>query len=44
MIDRFRLWAKGGDGGSGCFSLRRSRQDRHGRPDGGLLSLYQCFI
>lgn len=35
MIDRFRLWAKGGDGGSGCFSLRRSRQDRHGRPDGG---------
>lgn len=34
MIDRFRLWAKGGDGGNGCSSFRRSRQDRRGRPDG----------
>ncbi|KAK4606463.1 hypothetical protein RGQ29_000621 [Quercus rubra] len=35
MIDRFRLYAKGGDGGNGCSSLRRGRQDRRGRPDGG---------
>ncbi|XP_062181823.1 probable GTP-binding protein OBGM, mitochondrial [Phragmites australis] len=31
----FRLRAKGGDGGNGCVSLRRSRSDRRGRPDGG---------
>ncbi|OIT05048.1 PREDICTED: probable GTP-binding protein OBGM, mitochondrial [Nicotiana attenuata] len=35
MIDRFRIWAKGGDGGSGCTSIRRSRHDRRGTPDGG---------
>ncbi|GAV74490.1 GTP1_OBG domain-containing protein [Cephalotus follicularis] len=35
MRDRFTLYAKGGDGGSGCYSFRRSRHDRHGRPDGG---------
>ncbi|XP_077233840.1 GTP-binding protein Obg/CgtA [Tasmannia lanceolata] len=35
MVDRFKLWAKGGDGGNGCCSLRRSRQDRRGKPDGG---------
>uniref|UniRef100_A0A5B7B8S3 GTP-binding protein OBGM n=1 Tax=Davidia involucrata TaxID=16924 RepID=A0A5B7B8S3_DAVIN len=35
MIDRFRLLAKGGDGGNGCSSFRRSRHDRRGRPDGG---------
>ncbi|KAI3444193.1 hypothetical protein Pfo_000858 [Paulownia fortunei] len=35
MIDRFRLWAKGGDGGNGCSSFRRSRHDRRGTPDGG---------
>ncbi|KAI3771010.1 hypothetical protein L6452_02160 [Arctium lappa] len=35
MIDRRRLWAKGGDGGNGCFSFHRSRHDRRGRPDGG---------
>lgn len=35
MIDRFRLWAKGGDGGNGCSSLRRGRSDRRGKPDGG---------
>lgn len=34
MIDRFRIWAKGGDGGNGCNSIRRSRHDRRGRPDG----------
>ncbi|XP_050367347.1 probable GTP-binding protein OBGM, mitochondrial [Argentina anserina] len=35
MIDRFRLYAKGGSGGSGCSSSRRSRHDRDGVPDGG---------
>ncbi|XP_023748520.1 probable GTP-binding protein OBGM, mitochondrial [Lactuca sativa] len=35
MIDCRRLWAKGGDGGNGCFSFHRSRHDRRGRPDGG---------
>lgn len=35
MIDRFRIRAKGGDGGNGCTSIRRSRHDRRGRPDGG---------
>ncbi|OVA05913.1 GTP binding domain [Macleaya cordata] len=35
MIDRFRLWAKGGDGGNGCCSFRRSRHERRGKPDGG---------
>ncbi|KAB8116197.1 hypothetical protein EE612_057201 [Oryza sativa] len=35
MVDRFRLRAKGGDGGNGCISLRRSRSDRQGKPDGG---------
>ncbi|KAK9122691.1 hypothetical protein Sjap_012293 [Stephania japonica] len=35
MVDRFRLWAKGGDGGNGCSSYRRSRNNRRGIPDGG---------
>ncbi|XP_026427771.1 probable GTP-binding protein OBGM, mitochondrial isoform X2 [Papaver somniferum] len=35
MIDKFRLWAKGGDGGNGCCSVRRSRSERQGTPDGG---------
>ncbi|XP_008776794.1 probable GTP-binding protein OBGM, mitochondrial [Phoenix dactylifera] len=35
MVDRFRLWAKGGEGGNGCCSFRRTRTDRHGKPDGG---------
>ncbi|CAI9117136.1 OLC1v1018478C1 [Oldenlandia corymbosa var. corymbosa] len=35
MIDRFKLWAKGGDGGNGCTSFRRSRHDHRGIPDGG---------
>lgn len=34
MRDRFPLHAKGGDGGNGCSSFRRSRHDRRGRPDG----------
>lgn len=36
MIDRFKLHAKGGNGGSGCSSIRRSVHDRRGRPDGGF--------
>lgn len=35
MVDRFRVWAKGGEGGNGCWSYRRSRTDRHDKPDGG---------
>ncbi|KAF3332680.1 putative GTP-binding protein OBGM [Carex littledalei] len=35
MIDRFRVWAKGGEGGNGCCSFRRTRTDRRGKPDGG---------
>ena len=34
MIDKFKIFAKGGDGGHGCSSFRRSRHDRLGRPDG----------
>ncbi|KAL6653535.1 hypothetical protein ACP70R_008459 [Stipagrostis hirtigluma subsp. patula] len=33
MVDRFRLRARGGDGGNGCVSIRRSRSDRQGKPD-----------
>lgn len=44
MIDRFRLYAKGGEGGSGCSSFHRSRHDRHGRPDGGFSFLVEVFI
>ncbi|CAA7389687.1 unnamed protein product [Spirodela intermedia] len=35
MVDRLRIWAKGGEGGNGCWSTRRSRTDRHGKADGG---------
>ncbi|EFH68668.1 hypothetical protein ARALYDRAFT_311814 [Arabidopsis lyrata subsp. lyrata] len=35
MRDRFTLYARGGEGGSGCSSVRRSRADRYGKPDGG---------
>ncbi|KAJ4845443.1 hypothetical protein Tsubulata_026309 [Turnera subulata] len=35
MRDRVRLQARGGDGGSGCTSFRRSRHVRYGKPDGG---------
>ncbi|KAH9327240.1 hypothetical protein KI387_007418, partial [Taxus chinensis] len=35
MVDKFRVWVKGGHGGDGCTSYRRSRQSRHGTPDGG---------
>ena len=36
MIDQFKLYAKGGDGGSGCSSVHRSLKDRRGKPDGGF--------
>ncbi|KAM7262108.1 hypothetical protein ACFE04_021185 [Oxalis oulophora] len=35
MRDRFTLYAKGGDGGGGCMSYRKSRHEKRGRPDGG---------
>ncbi|OMO84338.1 C2 calcium-dependent membrane targeting [Corchorus capsularis] len=35
MRDRFTLYAKGGDGGNGSISFRRSRHDRRGTADGG---------
>lgn len=35
MRDRIRLFAKGGDGGLGCDSYRRSRHERYGKADGG---------
>jgi GTP-binding protein len=39
MRDRFTLYARGGEGGSGCSSVRRSRADRYGKPDGTILIL-----
>ncbi|KAJ7947647.1 GTP-binding protein Obg/CgtA [Quillaja saponaria] len=35
MIDRSKIYAKGGDGGNGCSSFPRSQRDCRGRPDGG---------
>ncbi|PIA39110.1 hypothetical protein AQUCO_02700352v1 [Aquilegia coerulea] len=35
MVDKIRMRAKGGDGGSGCSSFHRSRSDRRGKADGG---------
>lgn len=35
MRDQVRVSAKGGEGGKGCWSFRRTRTDRHGKPDGG---------
>eukprot|EP00252_Welwitschia_mirabilis_P026344 TRINITY_DN8632_c0_g1_i1.p1 TRINITY_DN8632_c0_g1~~TRINITY_DN8632_c0_g1_i1.p1 ORF type:complete len:510 (+),score=99.07 TRINITY_DN8632_c0_g1_i1:149-1678(+) len=35
IIDRFRLWVKGGPGGNGCTCYRKSVHKRHGTPDGG---------
>lgn len=34
MVDSSRVWAKGGDGGNGCWSVHRSRTDWRGKPDG----------
>ena len=48
MRDRFTLYARGGEGGSGCSSLRRSRTDRFGKPNGKETYLKSdntlCFI
>ncbi|XP_045808213.1 probable GTP-binding protein OBGM, mitochondrial [Trifolium pratense] len=35
MIDKIKIFAKAGDGGHGCTSLRRSRHESKGVPDGG---------
>ncbi|CAM6129191.1 unnamed protein product [Calypogeia fissa] len=35
MIDKFRLHVRGGEGGAGCTSFRKSIQSRHGSADGG---------
>ncbi|XP_058752551.1 probable GTP-binding protein OBGM, mitochondrial [Vicia villosa] len=35
MIDKVKIFAKAGDGGNGCTSFRRSRQESKGVPDGG---------
>lgn len=42
MRDRFTLYARGGEGGSGCSSARRTRADRYGKPD-GTISL-NCYL
>jgi GTP-binding protein len=34
MIDKVKIFAKAGDGGHGCTSLRRSRHESKGVPDG----------
>ncbi len=34
LVDRFRLSVRGGPGGSGCTSFRKSRHSRHGIADG----------
>ena len=44
MVDRIRIWARGGEGGSGCWSVRRSRTDRHGKPDGEFLIPWNIFV
>jgi Obg family GTPase CgtA len=35
MIDKFKIHVRGGDGGAGCSSFRKSIQARHGSADGG---------
>lgn len=45
MIDKFKIFAKAGDGGHGCTSFRRGRQDNQGRPDGAFSSfLYYAYL
>lgn len=38
MVDRFWVNVKGGEGGSGNGSIRRSRTNRFGKSDGWLYS------
>eukprot|EP00897_Mesotaenium_endlicherianum_P001057 jgi/Mesen1/10952/ME000096S10530 len=35
FVDQIRVHVTGGRGGDGCASVRKSRQSRKGRPDGG---------
>lgn len=44
MIDKVKIFAKAGDGGHGCTSFRRSRNDGLGRPDGTLSSLFYYAV
>lgn len=45
MIDKFKIIAKAGDGGSGCSSFHRSRHDRQGRADGAFsTSAYYVYL
>ena len=39
MRDRFKLYAKEGNGGIRCSSFRCGRHNRHGRHNGGLYTL-----
>ena len=43
MRDSYTLYAKGGDGGNGCTSFRRSRHDRRGKPDGEFSLNVSCL-
>jgi GTPase involved in cell partitioning and DNA repair len=47
MIDKFKIHVRGGDGGAGCNSFRKSIQARHGSADGTQVhraSLVICFV
>jgi hypothetical protein len=44
MVDRFRLHVRGGEGGSGCTSFRKSRHSRHGVADGTELCILHVIL
>jgi hypothetical protein len=44
MVDRFRLHVRGGEGGSGCTSFRKSRHSRHGVADGTKLCILHVIL